>query len=282
MDKKIFFNSSLPRSMSTLLQNTMGQNPEFYVTPTSGLLELLFSARINYTNSLEFKAQDKEEMQNAWLGFCRGAMHGYFNNLTHRNYVIDKSRGWGIHSDFLHSVLDEPPKIICMVRNLRCIVSSLEKIHRQTEKTKSSGIVDHSSMQNTSVFKRVNTFLATQPLGLALERLEEIFRQGLSKYIYFVRAEDFTQQPKEVLQGVYNFLELPYYEDHDFDNIPQLTTEDDEVYGLTNNLHSINKKIIPLRDDSQEVLGVDICNWIDSNPNLDWYNKLFKYNQYAV
>jgi hypothetical protein len=41
MDKTIFFNSSLPRAGSTLFQNLIGQNPEFYVTPTSGLIELI-------------------------------------------------------------------------------------------------------------------------------------------------------------------------------------------------------------------------------------------------
>ena len=38
--EQIFFQSSLPRAGSTLLQNILGQNPEFYVTPTSGVLEL--------------------------------------------------------------------------------------------------------------------------------------------------------------------------------------------------------------------------------------------------
>ena len=47
--EKIFFQSSLPRAGSTLLQNIIGQNPEFYVTPTSGALDLLYSARTNYT-----------------------------------------------------------------------------------------------------------------------------------------------------------------------------------------------------------------------------------------
>ena len=51
--EQIFFQSSLPRAGSTLLQNIMGQNPEFYVTPTSGVLELLHSARFQYTNVLK-------------------------------------------------------------------------------------------------------------------------------------------------------------------------------------------------------------------------------------
>ena len=41
----IFFQSSMPRSGSTLLQNVLAQNPEIYATPTSGVLELVFSAR---------------------------------------------------------------------------------------------------------------------------------------------------------------------------------------------------------------------------------------------
>jgi len=44
---KIFFHCSLPRSGSTILQNILGQNPDFYVTPTSGLMELIYAARKN-------------------------------------------------------------------------------------------------------------------------------------------------------------------------------------------------------------------------------------------
>ena len=60
---KIFYQSSLPRAGSTLLQNILAQNPDIYATPTSGVLELIFGARANYTNSAEFKAQDAETMK---------------------------------------------------------------------------------------------------------------------------------------------------------------------------------------------------------------------------
>ena len=61
--EKLFFQSSLPRAGSTLLQNIMGQNPDFYVTPTSGVLELVYAARSNYSDSPEFKAQDADTMK---------------------------------------------------------------------------------------------------------------------------------------------------------------------------------------------------------------------------
>ena len=87
---KSFYQSSMPRAGSTLLQNILAQNPDFYVTPTSGLLELVFGARLNYTNSPEFKAQDAVQMKKAFLAFSRAGMEAYFKALTDKPYVVDK------------------------------------------------------------------------------------------------------------------------------------------------------------------------------------------------
>ena len=87
--EKIFFQSSLPRAGSTLLQNILGQNPDFYVTPTSGVLELLFAARNNYTNDNAFQAQDVGLMKKGWLNFCRQGIEGFFNGITNKKYVVD-------------------------------------------------------------------------------------------------------------------------------------------------------------------------------------------------
>ena len=101
--KQIFFQSSLPRAGSTLLQNIIGQNPNFYVTPTSGVLELFFGARNNYTNSKEFNAQDAELMKKGFLSFCNNGINGFFDGITDKPYVLDKSRGWGYYRNFLNS-----------------------------------------------------------------------------------------------------------------------------------------------------------------------------------
>jgi len=71
MDKIIYFNSSLPRAGSTLFQNLIGQNPQFYVTPTSGLIELVSGAKNHYNGSQEIRAQDPKLMEKAFINFCR-------------------------------------------------------------------------------------------------------------------------------------------------------------------------------------------------------------------
>ena len=174
--EKIFFQSSLPRAGSTLLQNILGQNPDFYVTPTSGVLELLFAARGNYTNDNAFKAQDPKLMKKGWLNFCRQGIEGFFTDITDKKYVVDKSRGWGIHYNFLNSFYPNP-KVVCMVRDLRSIYASMEKNFRKNQ-DKDAGIVNWAEMKATTTAKRVDHWAQTPPIGIAVERLKQMIDEG--------------------------------------------------------------------------------------------------------
>jgi hypothetical protein len=57
--QKMFFNSSMPRSGSELLQVILHQNPLIYASSTSPLLEYQFGARVNY-NLPEVTSQNAE------------------------------------------------------------------------------------------------------------------------------------------------------------------------------------------------------------------------------
>lgn len=269
--EKIFFQSSLPRSGSTLLQNIMGQNPDFYVTPTSGVLELVYAARANYTNSPEFKAQDTDLMKKGFTSFCKNGIEGFFNEITDKKYVLDKSRGWGIHYNFLDSFYPDP-KIICMVRDLRGIYSSMEKNFRKNQHL-DSGIVDHAQMRGTTTEKRIDIWTSSQPVGLSIERLYQIFKEGINKKMLFIRFEDLCRNPEQEIKKIYNYLEVPYFK-HDFNNIQQITKEDDSIYGIYGD-HTIKSKIEPLTNDYNEVLGVNASNWIKQN--FSWFYDEFKY-----
>ena len=271
--EKLFFQSSMPRSGSTLLQNIFAQNPEFYATPTSGVLELVFAARSNYTNSPEFKAQDPELMKQGFLAFCQKGMNAYYEAITDKRYVIDKSRGWGIHYGFLNTIQPEP-KIVCMVRNLKDVFASMEKNYRKNPEQQDP-ILDWSKMQGTSVPKRVDIWAQGVPVGMALERLSEIFRMGLDKHIHFVKFEDLCMYPEETMKGIYNYLGVDPYE-HDFDNIEQVTKEDDTVYGAFGD-HVIRQKLEVVPSRAKDILGKDVTDWIWNN--FQWYNQAFNYKQ---
>jgi sulfotransferase len=271
MIKKIFFQSSLPRSGSTLLQNVMGQNPEFYVTPTSGVLELLYASRGNFTNSPEFKAQDSKVMTNGFRSFLKSGLEGFYNGITDKPYILDKSRGWGIHYDFINEFYPNP-KIICMVRDLRGIYASMEKNFRKNQLL-DSGIVNHSQLKGTSTEKRVDIWANTQPVGLAIERLYQMIKEGIDKKVHFVRFEDFCENPKNEMNKIYEFLGVAYYE-HDFLNVEQITQEDDSVYGIYGD-HKIKKEITPLPADYGTILGTNTC--VNIRNNYKWFYDYFNY-----
>jgi sulfotransferase len=273
MVQKIFFQSSLPRAGSTLFQNVIGQNPEFYVTPTSGVLELLYGARNNYTNSPEFKAQDTNLMKSGFLSFCKNGIEGFFNGVTDKPYVMDKSRGWGIHYNFLNQFYPNP-KIIVFVRDLRAIFASMEKNYRKNQHI-DSGIVNHGQMKGTTTEKRVDIWANTQPVGMAIERIQQMFKEGIADNVLFIKFEDFCLNPKSQMERVYNYLGLPYYEGHDYNNVEQLTHEDDSVYGIYGD-HVIKQTIQPQKPDYKEVLGVNTCNFIKSK--YHWFYDIFNYN----
>jgi sulfotransferase len=272
--KKIFYNSSMPRSGSTLLQNLLGQNPNIYVTPTSGVLELIYAARVNYTESPEFKAQETEVMKKAFLGFCKGGMDNYYAAITDKPYIIDKSRGWGIHYDFLKEVRGEAPKVICIVRDLREIFSSMEKNFRKSQ-TQHQKIVNHAEMSGTNTAKRIDIWATSQPVGLALERLQQMILEGIDKNVLFIRFEDLCINPGEEVRKIYEYLEIESF-NHDFNNIEQITVEDDQVYGVFGD-HKIRTKIAPVPFTHNTILGSSASDWIYNT--YKWYFDRFKYKK---
>lgn len=270
--EKIFYQSSLPRAGSTLLQNILAQNPDIYATPTSGVLELIFGARANYTNSPEFKAQDAELMKTGWQAFAKSGMDAFYNAITDKKYVIDKSRGWGILYDFLQFVQGEEPKIICMVRDPRDIFASMEGNFRKYPE-KQLDILDWSKGQGTTVPKRIDIWAQTPPVGLAFERLSEMFRTGIADKVLFIRFEDLCLYPDTTMIKIYEYLGIPHFQ-HDFDNIEQVTKEDDEVYGAFGD-HVIRTKLEPVRSRAKELLGKEVNDWIFTN--YKWFFDQFRY-----
>jgi sulfotransferase len=272
---KLFFQSSLPRSGATTLLNIIAQNPDFHVSSASGLLELILPAKENFTQ-VEFRAIDNKTNAKSIKGFCEGAVNGYYNAITEKKYVIDKNKKWGLYRDFLNSFYSEP-KIIYMIRDLREVFSSLEKQFRKNQYRTDGGIRNPKEMQGTSLPKRVDMWMASQSVGLALESLSDIVRQGYNDKILFIKYEDLCLYPETEMSRLYQYLGIPHFT-HDFDNIKKVTLEDDEVYSMLHNddLGTINQlKMKP--SDSKLVLGADVSEWLFTN--YKWFYDKFNYKK---
>lgn len=272
--KNIFFNSSMSRSCSTLLQNIFNQNPDFYATPTDGALELLAGARERFTNASEFKAADNQDISlRAWRNFCKEGLEAYCNTLTNRPNIVLKSRGWKGNVAWMQNFLGEKPKIFCMVRNLKGIAASFEKLHRKNPDKTSQWLVEHE-VRGTTVIKRVDMYMKNIPVSISLDRIQELFELGLDGSVMFIKAEDLTSRPKEIMGEIYDIIGTANFT-HNFNSVEQTTKENDVIHGLDNNLHTIKNKVEPIVEDYNEILGENACNFIDTE--FSWYQKYFGY-----
>lgn len=265
----------MPRACSTLLQNIFNQNPNFHSTPTDGVADLLLRAREGFTMAPEFKAQDQDLMLKAWRSFCKGGIYGYSRALTDKQYVVLKSRAWKSNYDWLKNFLGEPPKIVCMVRDMRGIIASFEKLHRKNPDKTSQWLIA-GELRGTTVEKRVDMYVQNPPLGSSIDQVREIIQLGHQSDICFIRAEDLSSNPQYWMDVIYKYLGIDTFK-HNFDNVEQTTHEDDRWHGLDNNLHTIKNKVEPIVEDYEQVLGTDVCNWV--NGSYAWYQQIFGYLQ---
>jgi sulfotransferase len=161
-----------------------------------------------------------------------------------------------------------------MIRDLRDIFASMENNYRKSS-DKTSPILDWSTMQGTTVPKRVDVWAQNPPVGMAIERLGEIIRMGIDSKILFVKFEDLCLYPDREMTKIYNYLDIPYY-NHDFDNIEQVTKEDDTVYGVFGD-HVIRTRLEPMPSKAKTLLGRDVTDWIYNN--YKWFYDQFNYKK---
>jgi sulfotransferase len=259
MKQTLFYQSSLPRAGSTLLQNIMGQNPDFHVTPTSGMIDLMLGTRIGYNGNKEAKAGDTQMWKEGFYSYCREGFKGYISNLTDKPYILDKNRAWGSYYPLLNKI-NPNPKIIFMVRDLKAIFASMEKKFRMNPDY-DDGLLDNAKLKNITTQQRIETWSAGHPIGYALEKLNQSILDKSAQNFLFIKYEDLCSSPQIQIDSIYNYLDIPSFI-HNFDSIPQVTTEDDTVYGIYGD-HIIRNTLSPLPDDTIEILGKSTCDWIN-------------------
>jgi sulfotransferase len=273
MKQTVFYQSSMPRAGSTLLQNLIGQNPQFHVTPTSGMIDLMLGARIGYNENQEAKAGDKDMWREGFYAFCREGFKGYTANLTDKPYILDKNRNWAASYPLLLNIHPNP-KILFLVRDLRCIFASMEKKFRANPDIE-DGTVDNMNLTGLTTQARVEKWAASHPIGHALPKLFQSLLDKTAENFIFIRYEDLCTNPEAQLKRIYAYLEVPYFQ-HNYDHIPQITVEDDTVHGIYGD-HTIRNTLGMLPDDSKEILGDYTYEWI--HDNFRWYFNTFNYKK---
>lgn len=275
--KKIIYNSSMPRSGSELLQVLLSQNPDIYASPTSPLLEYQYGMRGN-SGLTEVVAQPQQLMNEALLSACEGLAQGYYKPITDKPIVCDKNRGWAANYRWVNS-WNPDAKMIVMVRDLRGIVASMERVYRKNTQTQECANLPLQMdrrignwLDTEQVSSAGNPNIGSPPIGLALNRVRGLFQEGLNEKVLFVKYEDLCSSPSETMNRVYSYLQLDNY-NHDFNNIKKAVDENASLFGAFGN-HDVKPRLSqPSKWD--DVLPDNISDLIKQNNS--WYFDLLGY-----
>lgn len=259
--------SGLPRSGSTLLMNLLGQNPNVHVTPTSGAHEVLWSIKNNWMSFQEHRADKKASDVKNLQRILKAILNEYHD--TDKEIIFDKHRSW-LHSiEMLEFILEEKCKIIVPVRSISEILASFEKLYRKNAHINN---VPGDFLSSQTTFGRVSHWASNKgELGIAYNRLMDVFNRGYGDRLLLVEYEMLTRHPEFTMSKIWEYLNIdPII--HDFDNVTQITHEDDLVIGIPG-LHDIRSKVEPTSTKPEDILGLKITEQYKNSEFWRFYHK---------
>lgn len=255
--KNFYFISGLPRSGSTLLCNILAQNENLFVSKaTSGCHDILFNVRNQWDTLIEHQAEGVD--YNQLKRVLQNILNSY--HTTDKNTIIDKGRGWLSLIEMVEFITGKIPKIIVPVRNLNEILSSFEKLWRNSTGFSQWVFEQEDYFKAQTTAGRCDIWAnQAQPVGLAYNRVVDAINRGYKDKLLFVEFDELTSQPYQTMKMVYDYLELDFY-NHNFNNIEQYTQEDDDGVHRIPNLHKIRPTVVPVQHCALEILGEFLTN----------------------
>ena len=264
----IHFIGGLPRSGSTLLCNLLAQNPRFYSTSTSGIINIMIQVRNAWDDVDSFRATPNTRGKELVL---KSILTGYYSECP-RPVAFDKSRGWLSYVEMLEHILERRVKVLVPVRDLRAVVASFERIYRENAAINPLPQERHNPIQWQTMQGRITMFTNDSgPIGSAYNRIKDAMHRGLLDRMHFIKYESLVDDPVGTMNAVYDFLEEDRFI-HDFNNIDQVTHEDDTGFGFpAGSLHTIRSKLGPPTTKWEDILTPEIANSVAPS-NALWDN----------
>ena len=160
-----------------------------------------------------------------------------------------------------------------MVRDIRSIYSSMEKNFRKNPH-RENHVQDVPNLVGTTLNKRVDIWAQGVPVGVAIDRLQDVIQQGIADKMLFIRYEDLMDNPENEMKRIYDYFGLVGYDKHDFENVTQHTQENDMIHGIYGD-HTLRPKFERKPDDFMDVLGYEIS--MNIRNHYKWFYDYFGY-----
>lgn len=230
------FISGLPRSGSTLLSALLRQNPRFHAGMSSPVGALV-SANIKLMSSgsevgLMVDAQQRRKI-------LAGMFDSYHGDRT-QEVVFDTNRMWCARMPLIHEMFPQA-KVIACVRDVPWIMDSIERLLQKNpfENTK----LFSNESERMTIYSRMAALARHDRLiGFPWAALKEAYYGPYSRNLLLVDYDLLARAPDQVLRLIYQFIEEPWFDGHDFENVEFDAPEFDEALGVAG-MHRIRPKV---------------------------------------
>lgn len=263
--------SGLPRSGSTLLGNILNQHPDITACMDSDLSSIIANISDHVdevSKETQFTINQNEIL---YTDFMRSGIQSWVNNLCNTKFYLDKNRGWAFDYTLFFKLIPDA-KVIFLIRDLRGVISSFEKVEsgrRVVPPNTNLRPDERSEYHNVDLMiERVDKWIDDGMIYTPLYALKELLdcEREYYKNFKFVRYEDLMENSKELISSIYDFIGARPF-DNDLNNIKQVKYHDAcfTPYGI----HTIKPKLVPnkvdykfplLKDEAQERI-IDTCSW---------------------
>ena len=231
------FISGLPRSGSTLLAALLRQNPCFHAAMTSPASALLKSIQqVMHPNNEQSVYLDAKKRQ----FLLKSLFENYYADKSDKKIIFDTSRSWCADLSLLHELYPEA-KIICCVRNPAWIMDSFElqllkhpfEVSKMYNNASESGTI-YTRLEALAKYDRI--------FGFAWSALKQAYYGQHANKLLLVDYDLLAQAPEKTLKLIYQFIDQPYYEHHDFNDVDYQSHAFDQSMGMPS-LHKVKGKV---------------------------------------
>ena len=232
-NKKLFFLVAMPRSGNTLFASIMNQNPDVVCTANSITLEIMKDLFLLKESDVFLNYPDHGSLDNV----MDSVYDNYYKDWP-QEYIIDRgpvmAKG---NFALMQKHFKRPFKCIVLVRDLLDVLASFMKWYTENP----NSFINRHGLKNDE--EKLST-LMNKGGGLAkeLEAIKNAY--NYPNICHFVKYDDLVARPKEEIQKIYQFLEIPFF-NHQFQDLKQININgigyDDRIVGQ--DMHTIRSVI---------------------------------------